>query len=56
MRGSEWGYPSKEPCEVCEGFNLNQYEPRFLYTVCLDHQGVPPVDIAGFRFKRSEEK
>lgn len=40
-----FGYPSKEPCRVCGGFRNNQSEPRFGYTVCEDHQSVPPNKI-----------
>lgn len=39
------GYPSNEPCAVCGEYYNNQSEPRFGYTVCEDHKGVPPVDI-----------
>lgn len=39
------GYPSKEVCAVCGQYKDNQSEPRFGYTVCEDHKGVPPVDI-----------
>jgi len=39
------GYPSKEPCAVCGQHNDNKYEPRYYYTVCKDHEHVPPVDI-----------
>ena len=40
-----FGYPSEEPCAVCGSFNNNQSEPRFCYTVCEDHQSVPPTEI-----------
>lgn len=40
-----FGPPSDEPCRVCGKHNNNQMEPRFLYTVCEDHQDVAPVDI-----------
>ena len=40
-----FGYPSKEPCRVCGAHKNNQSEPRFGYTVCEDHQSVPPADI-----------
>jgi hypothetical protein len=41
----EFGYPSTEPCVVCGGYENNQSEPRFGYTVCVKHQNVRPVDI-----------
>lgn len=37
------GYPSEEPCIVCERYDDNQTEPRFYYTVCKEHRWVPPV-------------
>ena len=40
-----FGYPSKEKCSVCGKFKNNQTEPRFLYTVCEDHQKTPPTEI-----------
>jgi hypothetical protein len=40
-----FGYPSDEPCAVCDGHKNNQSEPRFSYTVCEDHQNVPPAYI-----------
>ena len=40
-----WGYPSKEPCRVCGKYKNNQSEPRFGYTVCEEHQNVPPAEI-----------
>ncbi len=45
MNRNKWGYPSDKPCAVCGKHNNNQQEPRFLYTVCEDHQHVRPVDI-----------
>lgn len=45
MNKNNFGYPSKEPCEVCGIHNNNQSEPRFGFTVCEDHQGIPPIDI-----------
>ena len=40
-----FGYPSDKKCVVCGGKKNNQIEPRFFYTVCEDHQGVPPTEI-----------
>lgn len=40
-----FGYPSKEPCAVCGKYDNNQSEPRFSYTVCENHQDVPPTSI-----------
>jgi hypothetical protein len=45
VRNNTFGYPSDEPCWVCGKHDNNQSEPRFLYTVCEEHQNVPPVDI-----------
>lgn len=45
MGNNRFGYPSKESCQVCGEHKNNQYEPRFYYTVCENHQRVPPVDI-----------
>lgn len=42
---TDFGYPSTEPCRVCGKVKNNQTEPRYGYTVCEDHQSVPPVDI-----------
>ena len=39
------GYPSEEPCTVCQGHKDNKSEPRFGYTVCSDHDHVPPVRL-----------
>lgn len=38
-----FGHWSDDPCEVCGGFENNQIEPRFGYTVCEIHQRVPPA-------------
>lgn len=38
-----FGHYSDEPCEVCGGHKNNQIDPRFSYTVCEDHQRVPPA-------------
>lgn len=43
---TNFGYPSSEPCVVCHGYDDNQSEPRFHYTVCRRHQEVPPAFIA----------
>lgn len=40
-----FGYPSDSPCIICEGYNNNQIEPRFGYTVCEEHQKIKPSDI-----------
>lgn len=39
----KFGPPSKAKCCVCDGHKNNQSEPRFGYTVCEDHQHVPPA-------------
>lgn len=41
----KFGYPSTDPCTVCGGHNDNQEEPRFYYTVCKEHQSVPPARL-----------
>lgn len=41
----DWGYPSDEPCRVCGGHNQNQSAPWFGYTVCREHQHVPPAQL-----------
>jgi hypothetical protein len=45
LSSDRFGYPSDEPCRVCGKHNNNQSEPRFGYTVCVEHQNVPPVKI-----------
>lgn len=40
-----FGYSSNEKCAVCGEFNNNQSEPRFGYTVCINHQHIPPQEI-----------
>lgn len=40
-----FGPSSSEPCQVCGEHKNNQWEPRFGYTVCIEHQNVAPVDI-----------
>ena len=42
---NNFGYLSTEPCRVCGLHKNNQSEPRFGYTVCEDHQDVPPTQI-----------
>lgn len=50
QEGSEtFGYPSKLPCAVCLKHKSNQSEPRFGYTVCIDHQHISPVEISRIR-------
>jgi len=50
FKGSEnFGYPSAEPCVICLKHNKNQSEPRFGYTVCIEHQNISPVDISRHR-------
>lgn len=44
-----FGHASNNPCTVCGGFDDNQCEPRFGYTVCVAHQRVAPVDIDAAR-------
>lgn len=42
--------PSDKPCRVCGRKLNNQYEPRFGYTLCAVHSGVPSafvVEAAG---------
>lgn len=48
-----FGYPSMDPCEVCEGFKNNQSEPRFGYVLCEDHYRVPGTE---FEKARSQYK
>lgn len=50
----DFGYPSKQPCVVCEQHKNNQSEPRFSYTVCEDHQNIPPAFVhqAASQFQR----
>lgn len=50
-----FGYPSQKPCRVCGGFDNNQSEPRFGYTVCEAHQSVLPafLDQATEEYQRN---
>lgn len=50
---SEFGYPSKDACRVCGKHNNNQSEPRFGYTVCVDHQHVSPIEVPQIKGKRN---
>jgi len=45
MNKDNFGYKSNKPCIVCKQFKNNQEEPRFLYTVCEDHQNIAPNTI-----------
>ena len=40
-----FGYPSREPCVFCGGYDNNQLEPRFLYTACQKHYNIPPIEV-----------
>lgn len=40
-----FGTQSGLPCVVCGGYNHNQYEPRFGYSVCINHKNMPPAKI-----------
>ena len=51
-----YGPPSTEPCTVCSGFKNNRLEPRFMYTVCEDHQSAPPASISAARDKYGRSK
>ncbi len=42
---TDFGYPTKKPCDICGEWNNNQIEPRFGFTVCEPHQTVPPIEI-----------
>jgi len=39
---NNFGYNSEKPCEICGKYKNNQLEPRFLYSVCEDHQNIAP--------------
>lgn len=53
MNKNHFGYPSDIPCCVCGKYKNNQSEPRFGYTVCEDHQDIPPVEINDLRIDRN---
>lgn len=40
------GHSSNKPCAVCGKHNNNSVEPRFLYTVCEEHEKLSPVEIS----------
>lgn len=46
---NDFGRPSQKPCIICGKHKNNQSEERFGYTVCEDHQDVPPIEINKYR-------
>lgn len=48
------GYKSNDSCVVCGGFDRNQLEPRFLYTVCSKHYHVPPASIHKYTYEETK--
>jgi hypothetical protein len=41
-----WGHDTDKPCCLCGKYNKNQSEPRFYYTVCIEHQHIPPMTLS----------
>jgi hypothetical protein len=45
-----FGYPTTEGCEVC-GEKPAKVEPRFGYSVCVNHCHLPPIEISNLKKK-----
>ena len=39
-----FGYPSDKKCRICDSCDT-RVEPRFHYTVCIDHFNFSPVEL-----------
>lgn len=52
MSFEQFGYPTNQPCDVCEKSGNNQLEPRFGYVVCEEHYQLSPVEVS----KKRDEK
>ena len=55
MSKDNFGYQSRLECSVCGSDKNNQMEPRFGYTVCEDHQHIPPVEVSNLKWEREEK-
>lgn len=42
-----FGYESKEPCNIC-GNTDTKLEPRFCFATCREHASIPPVYRASY--------
>lgn len=48
---SSWerfGYPVRQPCEVCKKVADNKLEPRFGYVICEEHHEMTPVEVSRY--------